>query len=429
LVRRAAPVFLTRSMRRPVFLFVGLRYLRASRGSGFVSFVTVASVLGVALGVATLIVVLSVMNGFETELRDRLLGLTSHAAVIADEPRRDWEMLTTALPAQPGIVGAAPYVELEAMLSGAGAMTAGLVTGVEPRLEAGVSRVADSMVSGALSDLKPLGRGIVLGRALAQKLGVAPGDRVTVLVPRPPRNGGGVGSVTDSFTVVGIFELGVQDHDSVRAMLYLDDAAALGGLAGAVTGVRVETDDIFSAPRVVRDAVTAISAGGRYTVRDWTQENASYFRAIRIEKIMMMLLLSLIIGVAAFNIVAMLVMVVTEKRGGIAILRTLGCSRGDIVAVFVLQGTLIGWAGALLGLVLGVWMALNVDTLAPALETLFGFSFMPADLYYLTELPTELQWGDVLGTSVIVLLVTAVATVYPAVRAASVQPAEVLRYE
>ncbi|MEE4185160.1 MAG: lipoprotein-releasing ABC transporter permease subunit [Gammaproteobacteria bacterium] len=416
-------------MRRPVYLFVGLRYLRASRGSGFVSFVTVASVLGVALGVATLIVVLSVMNGFETELRDRLLGLTSHAAVVADEPLQQWRELTAALDSQPGIAGAAPYVELEAMLSGAGAMTAGLVTGVQPDLEVRVSKVANSMLAGSLAELTPRGRGIVLGRALAQKLGVALGDRVTVLVPRPPRNGGGVGSVTDSFTVVGLFELGVQDHDSVRAMLYLEDAAALGGLSGAVTGVRVETENIFSAPRVVRAAVAALVDQPDLTVRDWTQENASYFRAIRIEKIMMMLLLSLIIGVAAFNIVAMLVMVVTEKRGGIAILRTLGCTRGDIVAVFVLQGTVIGWAGALLGLVLGVWMALNVDTLAPALETLFGFSFMPADLYYLTELPTELQWGDVVGTSAIVLLVTTLATIYPAARAASVQPAEVLRYE
>jgi len=416
-------------MRRPVSLFVGLRYLRASRGSGFVSFVTVASVLGVALGVATLIVVLSVMNGFETELRDRLLGLTSHAAVLAEQPLRDWREVAAALETQPGIVAAAPYVELEAMLSGAGAMTAGLLTGVEPGREARVSKVAASMVAGSLDSLKPGSRGIVLGRALARKLGVTPGDRVTVLVPRPPRGSGGIGSVTDSLTVVGLFELGVQDHDSVRAILYLDDAASLGGLAGAVTGVRVETGNIFTAPQVVRDAAAAAELGADYTVRDWTQENASYFRAIRIEKIMMMLLLSLIIGVAAFNIVAMLVMVVTEKRGGIAILRTLGCSRGDIVAVFVLQGTLIGWVGALLGLTLGVWMALNVDTLAPALETLFGFSFMPADLYYLTELPTELQWGDVLGTSAIVLLVTALATVYPAIRAASVQPAEVLRYE
>lgn len=419
-------------MRRPIALFVGLRYLRASRGSGFVSFVAVASVLGVALGVAALIVVLSVMNGFERELRDRLLGLTAHAAIVADEPLREWAELVAAMGVQPRIRGAAPYVELEAMLSGPGGMTAGLLTGIEPALEQEVSAVAESMLAGVLTDLRPGRRGVVLGRALAQKLGVAVGGRVTALVPQPPGlNGGGIRSVTDSFVVVGLFELGVQDHDSVRAMLLLEDAAALGGVAGQVTGIRVETDDIFSAPSTVRKALAAASAGRKqdYRVRDWTQENASYFRAIRIEKIMMLLLLSLIIGVAAFNIVAMLVMVVTEKRGGIAILRTLGCSRRDIVAVFVLQGTLIGWAGALLGMTLGIWTALNVDTLAPALETLFGFRFMPADLYYLTELPTELLWGDVAATSGVVLLVTALATVYPAVRAAGVQPAEVLRYE
>lgn len=416
-------------MRRPVSLFVGLRYLRASRGSGFVSFVSAASVLGVALGVATLIVVLSVMNGFESELRDRLLALTSHATVFVSGTQAEGAALADSLEATPGIVGAAPYIELETLISGPAGMTPALITGVLPSRERRVSRVADSMLTGDLDELESGSRRIVLGRVLAQKLGARVGTRVTLLAPRVPDNGAAVSSSSDSYVVSGLFELGVQDHDSVRAMIALDDAARLGGMADGVTGLRVETDDIFGAPRVVRAALAGLNGTDEYRVRDWTQENASYFRAIRIEKTMMALLLSLIIGVAAFNIVAMLVMVVTEKRSGIAILRTLGCSRADVVAVFVLQGTLIGWAGALVGVALGIVLALNIDTVAPALEQVFGFQFMPADLYYLTELPAELQTADVAWTAVIVLLITAAATVYPALRAASVQPGEVLRYE
>lgn len=418
-------------VRKPVWLFVGLRYLRAARGGGFVSFVTFASVAGVALGVATLIVVLSVMNGFENELRERLLGLTAHASVVSSDSAAgaaDWQQLVDGLNSRSGIVGAAPYIELEVLLSGPAAMSGAILTGIEPSLEADVSRVNDSMVLGQLDDLQPGSRRIVLGRALAQELGVVAGDRVRVLLPQPAA-GGSVSSRVLGFVVSGVFELGVQDHDASRSLVHISDAAELGGNKVALTGVRVETDNIFTAPRVVRDELSAINSGQRFIVRDWTEENASYFRAIRIEKTMMALLLSLIIGVAAFNIVATLVMVVTEKRGGIAILRTLGCTRRDVIAIFVLQGTLIGWAGAATGTVLGIWLALRIDRLAPALEKLFGFQFMPADLYYLTVLPSELRFGDVAWVVTAVFLVTALATVYPALRAAGVQPAEVLRYE
>jgi lipoprotein-releasing system permease protein len=285
------------------------------------------------------------------------------------------------------------------------------------------------MSIGALSDLDGSSADIILGRVLAQRMGARVGDQVTVLVPQSPGAGKAFGSTLRGFTVIGLFELGVQDHDSVRALIHLDAAQELGSLGDRVSGVRVETDDIFSAPQQVRAALAELQLDDTYTVRDWTQDNASYFRAIKIEKTMMTLLLSLIIAVAAFNIVATLVMVVTEKRSGIAILRTLGCSRRDIITIFVLQGTLISWSGAFLGIALGIAISLNIDTLAPQLEQLFGFQFMPADLYYLTALPSDLQAGDVVATSIIVLIVAALATFYPALRAASVQPAEVLRYE
>lgn len=418
-------------MRRPLAVFVALRYLRTSRGSGFVSFVNAASVLGVALGVATLIVVLSVMNGFENELRGRLLGLTAHAAVVPaspDAPLQDWEPLVASLETQPDIRAAAPFVELEGMLTGQGGMTAALLTGVVPELEQRLSAVPGNMVLGRLADLRPGERRIVLGRSLAGALGAGPGDTVSLLVPVPAGDGRMPSSRLTAFTVSGVFELGVQDHDGIRAFVHLEDAASLLSDRGEVSGVRLETTDIFAAPVLARAAVTALG-NGSLQVRDWTQENESYFRAIRLEKLMMALLLSLIIAVAAFNIVATLVMVVTEKRGGIAILRTLGCSPRDVVAVFVLQGTALGWAGAVAGVLLGVWMSLNVDTLAPALESLFGFQFMPADLYYLTALPADLHASDVLWAAVGVLLLTAAATVYPALRAAAVDPADVLRYE
>jgi len=417
-------------MRKPIALFVGLRYLRARKGSGFVSFVTFASVLGVSLGVATLIVVLSVMNGFEVELRERLLGLTAHGSVRAESGIENWQAVSASLLAADGIVGAAPYIEHEVMLSGPGGLAGAELTGILPAEEKTVSKIPASMLAGSLDDLQAQKYRIVLGRALAQRLGVGVGDSIALLVPRMV-SGSSASFAPElrSYTVAGLFELGVQDHDSVRAFIHLDDAAELAGQPGRVDGLRVETDDIFEAPALLRDWLKGSGRSGDLEVMDWTQQNASYFRAIGLEKTMMALLLSLIIGVAAFNIVATLVMVVTEKRSGIAILRTIGCSRRDVVAIFILQGTLIGWVGAVIGITLGVALALNIDTVAPAVEKLMGFQFMPADLYYLTSLPSDLRAPDVILTSLTVLIVTALATVYPSLRAANIQPAEVLRYE
>lgn len=418
-----------RAVNRPLALFLGLRYLRASKGNSFSSFVTVASVIGVALGVATLIVVLSVMNGFEIELRDRLLGMTAHASVLGRQGGvDDWKEVADHMQAGGEISGAAPYIELEGMISGPAGYSGAVITGIDPQRERTVSKVADNMLTGDLDDLQPGSGKIVLGRALAQRLGVGVGQRISLLVPQPLGTAG-IGSRLGSFTVAGLFELGVQDHDTVRALISISDANELGQMAGKVSGIRIVTNDIFAAPETVRQQLAGRGNSDSLRVRDWTQENSSYFRAIRIEKLMMALLLSLIIGVAAFNIVAGLVMVVTEKRSGIAILRTMGCSRRDIVKVFVLQGTLVGWIGAVIGIVLGIAMTLNIDTLAPALERTMGFQFMPADLYYLTELPSDLRTSDVFWVGVVVLVLTSLATVYPSLRAAAVQPAEVLRYE
>jgi lipoprotein-releasing system permease protein len=282
------------------------------------------------------------------------------------------------------------------------------------------------MREGSLDDLVAGSRAIILGEALAVRIGARVGDPVTVLVPTKSA-GRGLESRLRQFTVRGIFELGVKDHDGTRALVSLVDAAAIGALGSRVAGIRVTTSDIFAAPQLVR--AWASRQAGALEVRDWTQDHATYFRAVRLEKIMMMVLLSLIVGVAAFNIVATLVMVVTDKRGSIAILRTLGFSRTDIVRIFAVQGLVIGWIGVVGGVASGVALARNVDVVAPALERVFGFRFMPADVYYLTRLPSELHWGDVLVVGLVALVITALATIYPASRAAAVAPAEVLRYE
>ena len=386
------------------------------------------------LGVAALIVVLSVMNGFENELRDRLLSMSSHASISSRQGIDNSAALAAELTAQPGVEAVAPFIEMEAMLSTGRELGGAILTGIDPAAERVLTSVSEHIVSGSYDSLQSGSANVLLGIGLARQLDVLTGDRITLLVPqrRAPAEAGGNGSfssVIRSFTVTGIFEMGLQDHDSVRALIHLDDAADLAGMSGRVGGLRIRVSDIFAAPDIMRSWQIDSVLAENLKVSDWTIENASYFRAVRIEKIMMALLLSLIIGVAAFNIVASLVMVVTEKRAGIAILRTLGCSRRTIIGIFVFQGTVIGWLGCLCGIALGVYLSLNVATLAPALESLFGFQFMPGDVYYLTSLPADLHWADVLGTSITVLVITMLATLYPASRAASVEPSEVLRYE
>jgi lipoprotein-releasing system permease protein len=415
-------------MFQPVPVFVGLRYSLAREHSFFVSFITWVSLLGVALGVLALITVLSVMNGFESELRDRLLSLSAHATLSAgDAPIADWRERIKALVGATGLVGAAPFLDTDAMLSHPPSMSGAIVRGVDPILEPQVSTIADAMREGKLSDLLPGMNRIVLGRMLAYQLEVGVGDTVTVMIPDSSAAGGAIVPRLQNFEVVGIFEVGLQEHDSVLALINLEDAEALRGLAGP-TGIRLKFQDVLKAPELARAAASRLAPGLK--VRDWTQENEAYFRAIRIEKTMMGLILMLIVAVAVFNIVATLVMVVNDKRTDIAILRTLGMSPRGILAVFMTQGVLIGWIGTAIGVAAGVALALNVDVVVPFLEHLLGVHIMDdPDVYYISGLPSETHAGDVVRIALAAMLLTFIATIYPAFQAAKTQPAEALRYE
>lgn len=416
-------------MMRPAVLWLALRYLRAQPANQFATLVAMASVIGVALGVAALIVVLSVMNGFENELRGRLVAMTGHAAILTGRGDADWRAMLDSAETAEGVTAASAYVELEAMASSGRELAGVIVEGLDPGAARG-GAVEAALIDTELAVLEPGRWQAIVGRALALRLGVGPGDTLRVLVPVRDAAGRVVSRLRE-VTVAGLFEIGVQDHDSVRMLLHLQDAASLAGLGDGVTGIRLRTADVFAAPATVTRWATNWEkiTGERPRTTDWTRENAIYFRAVRIEKTMMTLLLSLIVGVAAFNIVATLVMIVTDKRSAIAILRTLGFSRRTVVATFATQGLLIGWAGVLAGVIGGVLLAANIGSIAPALERFFGFQFMPADVYYLTVLPAELRLADVLWVGSIALAMTGLATVYPALRAAAVAPAEVLRYE
>jgi lipoprotein-releasing system permease protein len=415
-------------MFQPLSLFIGLRYVRARQHKFFVSFITWVSLAGVALGVAALIVVLSVMNGFEGELRDRLLALSAHARVVAAGPADsvDGAALAQRLRALPGVIGVAPYMDLQALAVHQPDMLPLTLRGIDPLAERQVTDIQALVVRGQLAALTPGSQSLILGAALAEQLGVGAGDRLTILVP--------VASATAPpeprlrvFTVVGIFEAGIQDHDSTLALAALADVQAFAPQAVGASGLRLRFADALKAPDYM-PAVRA-AAGAGVLVRDWTQDHASYFRAIRIEKTMMALILLLIVAVAAFNIVAMLVMVVSDKRTDIAILRTLGAAPGSILRVFMIQGLVIGWFGVAAGVALGVLIARHVDRIVPLLERLFHFHFLDADVYYETSIPSILHARDVLWISLAALLLTLAATIYPARRAAATPPAAALRYE
>jgi len=414
-------------MLNPVELFVGLRYLRAKRRTRFVSFITLISLLGIALGVAALIVILSVMNGFEGELRSRLLSMSAHGTVTAvDGAIVDWQPLVAEIAAEDGVSAAAPFVQVEGMIQSGRDLHGVMVHGVDPVYEEQLSGEFINMVEGSLGSLYPGGRNIILGRILAYDLNVRLGDGVVLLIPRPVGDGT-LEPVLERFVLSGVFEAGLSDHDSILALVHVTDAAAILGIDKGVTAIRFRAKDVMDAPSIAASLQERLGDG--FVTSDWTVENASYFRAIRIEKMMMSLILSLIIGVAAFNIVASLVMVVTDKTTDIAVLRTLGMDPNGVVRVFFVQGAMIGWAGVLVGVLLGVVLAVYVPVIAPFLEHLFGFQIMPGDVYYVTRIPSELEFQDVIVIAVAAFVLTSLATLYPARRAALVNPAAALRYE
>lgn len=415
-----------RAMFRPLSLFVGLRYLRARRQNQFVSFISLMSLLGVTLGVAALIVVLSVMNGFENELRLRLLSMTSHASITGpDRKLSDWPLVADRALAVEGVAAAAPFVEIQGMLGNGARLKAAIVRGIQPERESAVSRIGESVLVGGLDQLRPGSGQVILGRLLAAQLGAGPGDRLTLMVPSG--SGGRIVPRLHSLTIGGVFEVGMQEHDGVLALMHIDDAAAILGLGDDVSGLRLSLDDLFQAPVVSRRVSAALGEG--YRARDWTEENASYFRAVGIEKTMMTIVLLLVVAVAAFNIVATLVMVVTDKRSEIAILRTLGMPAGGVTRVFLVQGLIIGIVGTLLGAGLGVLLALNVETIAPRLESVLGVDILPADVYYIASLPSDVRMPDVIRVTLLAFGLCVLATLYPSWRAARTQPAEALRYD
>ena len=415
-------------MFKPLIFYIGLRYTRAKRRTGFISFITLTSVLGIALGVAALITVLSVMNGFEAELRERILGMTSHASITGiDGELHDWQTLEAPLKQEARVNGWAPYVEGQAMINSDRRVSGMLLRGILPDYEPRVSEVASRLVAGQLSALKAGEFGIILGAELAEHLGVTPGDKVTVITPQVTPTPAGILPRLKRFTVVGIFHVGMFEYDRNLALINLDDAARLFSLEDAITGLRLKVDDVFYARQIAREIGPRLP--GQYMITDWTQAHSNFFRAIQTEKRVMFIILLLIVAVAAFNIVSTLVMVVTDKRADIAILRTQGMTPASVMGIFIVLGTVIGLFGTLLGGIGGIVLALNVETVVPAIEKLFDVHFLSADVYYISELPSKLIWSDVYRITGVAFLLSVLATLYPAWQASRIKPAEELRYE
>ncbi|MHB0776943.1 lipoprotein-releasing ABC transporter permease subunit [Halomonas sp. WWR20] len=405
---------------------IGLRYVRAKRRNHFISFISLTSMLGLTLGVAVLILVLSVMNGFDHELRTRVLGMVPHTRIEAPGGLTDWPRLAERLKQHEHVIGAAPYVQQQGMLTMSGRSEGALVNGINPEYERDVSIIDEHMQSGSLDELAPGDWNIVLGELLARNLGVGVGDRVTLLVPEASITPAGVFPRLKRFTVSGIFKVGAE-LDANLAYANIQDMQTLARLGDAVEGLRLELDDLFQAHTVTRDIVNELGMG--YRGIDWTYTQGNLFQAIQMEKRMIGLLLMVIVAVAAFNIVSTLVMVVTDKHADIAILRTIGATPGSIMGIFIVQGLAIGIIGILMGVILGIILALTVADLIGWFEALTGLQFLDPSVYFISYLPSRLEWSDVSVIVTSAFVLTFLSTLYPAWRAARIQPAEVLRYE
>jgi lipoprotein-releasing system permease protein len=412
---------------QPFELLVGLRYTRAKRRNHFISFISLISMLGIGLGVLALIVVLSVMNGFQKEIRARILGITPHLQVLGSDPLQDWQQTLELVAAQPGVRAAAPYVSGQGMLSQGERVQGVMVRGILPESEQQLIALGDKMQQGTLDSLQPGAYNIVLGSDLARSLGAHVNDSLLLITPQGQYTPAGMLPRLKQFHVSGIFEIGMSPYDNALALIHLGDAQKLYRTGNSVSGISGSVLQLDEAPQIAH-ALEGRLPADRW-VTDWTRQNASYFAVVAMEKRMMFIILSLIVLVAAFNIVSTLVMAVTDKQADIAILRTLGASPASIMRIFMLQGMLIGLVGMVAGVLGGVLIAANIDTLVPFIEDLFGVQFLAKEFYYISELPSDLQVGDVAVVAGMSFLISLLATLYPSWRAANVQPAEALRYE
>ncbi len=411
-------------MFKPLSVFIGLRYTRARRRERFISFMSLSSMIGLMLGVAVLITVLSVMNGFDRELKQRILGMVPHASLTATEPMQNWRKLVELAERTPGVVAAAPMSQVQGMLTANGQVNGAMITGIEPALEKKVSILPEFMLEGTMDSLRDGEFGIVLGHQLAGSLGVRIGDPVTLVLPEATLSAAGVIPRFKRFTVTGIFKVGAE-VDGVLAYVHYADAGRLLRIGNKAQGVRLKVDDLFQA-RAINERLLARLPPFFYA-SDWTQTQGNLFNAIKMEKAMMSLLLLLIVAVAAFNIVSSLVMVVNDKKSDIAILRTLGATPGMIQRVFLVQGTAVGFGGTIAGVALGVLLSLTVSDIAGFYERISGVHLF--DAYFVNYLPSHLDWGDVLWVSLTAFGLSFLATIYPARQAGRIQPAEALRYE
>lgn len=418
-------------MRLPYELQLGWRYTRAGRATrrnGFISFISGVSMLGIALGVAALIIVLSVMNGFQKEVRDRMLGVVSHIEIFSRDGQalQSLDEIMAAARKNPEVIGAAPFINTQALIARGEDMKGAIVRGIDPKLEPEVTDTHSIAAKGTFDKLVPGEFGIVLGIELARSMFVQPGDKVTLVAPGGQVTPAGVVPRLKQFTVVGVFDSGHYEYDSALAMVHEQDAARVFRLEGP-TGIRLKLKDLNEA-RDVADQL-AVSLPGEFLIRDWTRQNKTWFAAVQVEKRMMFIILTLIVAVAAFNLVSTLVMTVTDKRADIAILRTLGSSPRSIMGIFVVQGAMVGVIGTVAGLLLGLGIAYNIDVIVPFLERLFHASFLPKDIYLISKMPSDPQRSDIMPIAVISLILAFLATLYPSWRASRVNPAEALRYE
>jgi len=415
-------------------LFVGMRYTRAKRKNHFISFISLTSMIGIALGVAALIIVLSVMNGFQKDLRTRILGVASHLEITgSNNTLADWSNIVESSVKREHVLASAPYITAQAMLSYGQGVQGAIIRGVLPTAEDKVADLGKSMRVGSLNDLRAGEFGIILGTDLAYNLGAQMGDKVVVMAPQGQFTPAGVVPRLKQFTVIGLFSSGMQEYDAGLALIHINDAAKLYRMDNKVSGVRLKLDDLFIAPNVAalisKDLNRSSNSMGAYYVTDWTQQHANFFKAVQMEKRVMFIILTLIVAVAAFNIVSTLVMAVTDKRADIAIMRTFGASPASIMVIFIVQGALIGLIGTLIGAVFGVIVALNIDVIIPFIEGLFHIQFLAKDVYQISEVPSDLAWSDVITIVIVSFVLSLLATLYPSWRASKINPAEALRYE